>query len=372
MNIIKEFKWFKLGQVGLIVALLCVCSWAEAKAPFDDFPDFISFTGDLAVSKMGDVAFDKTGNVYVNVSVDGGVYVWEFSPDGDQLISTYISEGLGYGLTLDEKGDIYVAVTGEEGGVYRLDRRGNVVLLPGTDQIVLPNALAFDQRGNLYVTESFSVTPEGDYDQGGIWRIPHRGEAELLLRDVLLTGTGAALGYPFGANGIACYHSDLYVANFDKGLILQIPIKRNGDLGQPEIWKELEVVPESLPALSGYPVMGDGIAIDEFGNIYVAILTKCAVVRINAKDLSQETVAAFGLDNTDPLYAPLDFPNSVAFGPGMGWRKNLMVTNFGMLPGLWPGRGLVKIEIDEPGRPCHKVFRGYLPRMHLGKWFPMK
>ena len=196
-----------------------------------------------------------------------------------------------------------------------------------------------------------------------------------MLRDDLLTGTGAAgLGYPMGANGIACYHGDLYVANFEKGLILQFPIKRNGDLGQPEIWKELEVVPESLPALSIYPEMADGIAIDEFGNIYVAVLTKCAVVRINAKDLSQETVVAFGFDNTDPLYAPLDFPNSVALGPGNGWRKNLLVGNFAMLPPeIAPGRGLVKIELDAPGRPCHKVFQGRClihPRK-LGKWFHM-
>lgn len=366
MSIMYKIKWFKLIKVSLFVVLLCVCSGAAAQGPLNDFPDFISFTEDLAVEKTGEVVVGKRGNVYVGVTIEGRVNIWEFSSDGELIASTDICEGLVYGLTLDIKGNIYIAATGEEGGVYRLDRRGNVTLLPGSDQIVAANALAFDMRGNLYVTESFSGVP-GDYGQGGIWRIPFRGEAELVLRDELLTGTGAILGYPMGANGIACYHGDLFVVNSDKGFIVKLPIERNGDPGQPDIFTYLDEVPESLPPLSAYPVMGDGISIDEFGNIYVAVVTKYAVVRINMKDLSQETVAVFGLDNTDPLYAPLDTPNSVALYPGKGWSKNLLVTNMGMIPGLGLGSGLVKIEIEAPGCPHHRVFRGWR-LIHPRKW----
>jgi len=62
-------------------------------------------------------------------------------------------------------------VQGAGAGVYRVDRYGAVELLPGSEQIVFPNGLAFDHRGNLYVTESLSGSA-GDYGQGGIWRIP--------------------------------------------------------------------------------------------------------------------------------------------------------------------------------------------------------
>lgn len=358
MNIIKEFSWFMLRKIILIAALLFVSSLAAAQAPFDDFPDFIPFEDDLAVAKIGDVAFDKTGNVYVDVSVDGAVEVWEFSPDGGQLLSTYICDGSGYGITLDANGDIYVAIAGmeTERGVYRLDRHGNVVRLPGTDQIVFANTMAFDKRGNLYVTESFSITPEGNYGQGGIWRIPRGGAAELMLRDDLLTGDDSLpQPYPIGANGIAFYHGDLYVANCEMGLILRIPIESNGGLGQLEIWKELEEVDGSLPILSQLlPLAGDGIAFDVFGNLYVAVVTRSAVVRIDAEDLSQETVAVFSLNSTDPLYAPLDTPNSIAFGTGNGSRENLLVTNLGLFHGLGlpgPGCGLAKIETEAPGLP---------------------
>jgi sugar lactone lactonase YvrE len=370
MKSIKELRRIKVIEMCMVAALLYISSGAFACELFDDFPDFISFTGGLAIDKTGEVVVDTKGNVYVNVTVEGRVNLWQFSSDGDLISTTDICTGDAYGLTMDNKGNIYIAVTGEDQGVYRVDRRGNVVLLPGTDQIVAANALTFDQRGNLYVTESLSGAP-GDYGQGGIWRIPQRGEAELVLRDDLLTGTGAVLGFPMGANGIAYYRGNLYVANSDKGLIVKIPIKRNGELGQPGIWKVLEAIPEALPPLAAFPIMGDGIKIDEFGNIYIAVVSKCAVIRITARDLTQETIAVLGSDTTDPLYAPLSTPNSVAFYPGMGLRKGLLVTNVGMIPGLGPGKGLVKIEIDAPGYPCHRVFRGWnlIHPHYWGKWF---
>jgi hypothetical protein len=81
------------------------------------------------------------------------------------------------------------------------------------------------------------------------------------------------------------------------------------------------------------------------------MVTRFAVVRLNAHDMSQETVAAFGFDPTAPLYAPLDTPNSLAFGQGKCGHKNLFVTNLGLIAGPWPGRGLVKIETKAPGLP---------------------
>jgi hypothetical protein len=106
--------------------------------------------------------------------------------------------------------------------------------------------------------------------------------------------------------------------------------------------------------------MGDGLVLDVHGNLYVAVLTRSAVVRIDARDLSQETVAVFTALSPvgPPPDAPLDFPASLFFGTGKGERTNLFVTNLGMgasrVPPLpWAGPGLVKIDAGVPGDPLH-------------------
>jgi hypothetical protein len=144
--------------------------------------------------------------------------------------------------------------------------------------------------------------------------------------------------------------------NTDKGVVVRIPVCRDGGPGQPQVWTVLGEVPESPLAGSPLPVVGDGIALDVFGNIYVAVVSRLAVVRINAEDLSQETVATYLTDPGNPLFASLDTPAILAFGTGKGGRQSLFVTNLGMMTSIvpgpsWPGPGLVKIEAGEPGLP---------------------
>jgi len=164
---------------------------------------------------------------------------------------------------------------------------------------------------------------------------------------------------PIGANGIAYYHGKLYVTNTEKGTVLRIPVWRDGSLGLPEIWTVLQDVPESPLVGAPLPVGGDGIALDVHGNLYVAVLTRSAIVCLDLLDKSQETVAAFRLAEDLPLYAPLDFPASLVFGTGKGERQSLFVTNLGLgavrVPQIpsWAGPSLVKIDADVPGRPLH-------------------
>jgi sugar lactone lactonase YvrE len=115
--------------------------------------------------------------------------------------------------------------------------------------------------------------------------------------------------------------------------------------------KQVEDVPESPfcgnPLL---PLMLDGLALDVHGNVYVAVPTRAAIVRINARDRSQETVAVF------PQLPVLDAPLSLAFGTGKGERTSLFISNGGFsglfVPGVpWAGPGLVKINVGIPGLP---------------------
>jgi sugar lactone lactonase YvrE len=331
------------------------------------FPEFIP----LDASQGGDpegVAVDKVGNVFVSIggTTGPGGAILKFTPSGEKSVLVDFGTPGAIGLAVDADGGVYVArpvVAGSgvtDNGVYRVDRHGRAVRLPGTEQIVLPNALAFDHRGNLYVTETYSFDPplitypgiSTAFGRGGLWRIPKRGPAELLLRDDLLTGLPPVLfPFPVGANGIAFYHGDLYVINTDKALVVRIPVRPDGSPGQPEVWKQVADVPESIFYENPFiPLMLDGLAFDVQGNIYIAVPSRGAIVRINAADLSQETFAVYP---DSPL---LDAPVSLAFGTGKGERGSLFITNLGIsgtiVPALpWAGPGLLKIDVGIPGLP---------------------
>ena len=337
----------------LSVALLAMAGLAGLPATAQgQFPAFIK----VANTPSG-VAVDKSGDVYVSVRQGDEGVIWKYTRDGVPSTFANVGKAVIYGLAVKANGDVYAAMaTGPGQGVYRVDRYGNVELLPGTGQIVLPNGLAFDDRGNLYVTESHSGSA-GAYGPGGIWRIPAKGEPEVWVRDDLLTGFGAMLGFPVGANGIAYYHGDLFVTNTNKGLIVRIPVAEDGSAGQPAVWKSLEEVPESPLAGSPLPILPDGLALDVHGNLYLTILTRNAVVRIRAEDRVQESIAVLGSPGPVPS-APFDTPASLAFGTGAAEQHNLFVTNLGMMAGIipgrpWPGRALVNVQAGAPGRPLH-------------------
>ena len=291
---VVEWRWMLLPVVLCAFAIQIGGTTVSAQAgwfpPFmpipgvGRFPDFIPMSG---VTPRG-VAVDSFGNVFVSVGRGSGsnerVLVWKFAPGGEQLLEVDIGQGTIGGLLVDDCGDLYVALAaGTDRGVYRVDRVGQKELLPGTNQIFFANGLAFDDWGTLYITESVSMTQSGP-GPGGIWRIPRWGHAELCVRHELLSGTGA-LGQPvpIGANGIAYYLGNLYVTNTEKGTVLRIPAWPRLRVGLPRLWTTLKEVPEALEPLKlKFPVvMGDGIVVDAYGNLYVAVLTRSAIVRVN-------------------------------------------------------------------------------------------
>jgi sugar lactone lactonase YvrE len=275
------------------------------------------------------IAVDKRGTVYVTLITPRSQLI-AIDPNGQQrLVATLPGTTVPgpIGLAVDPQEDVYVAVSSDatSRGVYRVTPQGDVLRLPGTEAISAPNGLAFDQRGALFVTNSLT---------GDIWRIARGGSAELWLDAALLEGTGANAGFPVGANGIAYDHGTLYVANFDTGTIVTVPIRPDGSPGEPTAYA------------SGSALVGsDGIAFDVHGDLYVANFLQSTVVRIG-RDGSIATLAtaADGLDN----------PSSIAFGTGRGHRQTLYVANFALIPnvsGAPPAPGVVGLDVGVPGRP---------------------
>ncbi|MGH7253135.1 MAG: SMP-30/gluconolactonase/LRE family protein, partial [Nitrospiraceae bacterium] len=89
------------------------------------------------------------------------------------------------------------------------------------------NDLAFDKRGNVYISDSF---------QGIIWRTGPAGKNLVeWVRDPLLTTTGVP---PFGVNGLAFNkHGDtLFATNTGNDTVIKIPVMADGTHGTPEVF----------------------------------------------------------------------------------------------------------------------------------------
>jgi sugar lactone lactonase YvrE len=337
---------------GLAVGCILIggAGLAIAAPPVSSFPAFVP----LASSEG--VAVDKVGNVYVSIREGGHGKILRFGPTGQGSLFADLGLGDVGGLAVDAPGNVYAATPT---GVVRVSRRGTAVHLPGTERIVGANALAFDSRGNLYVTESSSLRaplicpPLSPLGQGGLWRITPQGDVDLWLESELLSGTCTVLGSPVGANGIVFHHGALYIANTEKGLILRVPILPDGTPGLLDVWVSQIEAPYWLPPT--FPIVPDGLSVDVHGNIYAALVACAAVVRFDAVDRSQETIARYNLFDpdraADPLFALLDTPASLAFGTGKGGRTTLFVTNLGWGILQAPRPGLTTIDAGVPGLP---------------------
>jgi sugar lactone lactonase YvrE len=267
------------------------------------------------------VAVDRHGNVYVGFAPTGELL--KLTPAGTQSIVATLPVGGGFtaGLAVDGRGNVYAALASFDPathGVWRVRPDGSSARLAALPPTTLPNALAFDRRGKLFVSDSLG---------GAIWRIPPGGDAELWAQDELLLGR---VDLPIGANGLAFRRDDLYVANTAFGRIVRIPIEEDGSAGDPETF----VQDERLFAV-------DGIAFDVAGRLYAVTGPLDTLVRVSRDgEISTLATEADGLD----------FPASLAFGTRGAARKHLFITNFALFTTENPDPALLKIRVGVPGR----------------------
>jgi sugar lactone lactonase YvrE len=125
----------------------------------------------------------------------------------------------------------------------------------------VPNGLAFDGAGNLYVSDSF---------QGAIFRIANAAGCApcamtTLAHDPLLATAGFP---PFGANGIAINDADnaLFVANTGDDRVLKV----NKSSGAVSVFAE---------SING----ADGVAFDSQGRLWVAANQADELVALDAQ-----------------------------------------------------------------------------------------
>lgn len=333
----------QIKYLGVVVVLIClgaiVAACSQASASSGEVEVVKSFNRSLNELPEG-IAIDKKGNIFVSLGLPGFAggnsgEIWKISPEGTETVLIKFNVPPAAGLAVDAPGNVYYAhpTNADDGvtGIYRLTSAGGTERLPGTENMILPNGLAFDKQGNLYASDSIL---------GSIWRIPRGGsvEAESWLQHELLAGCPED---PFGANGVAYWKGNLYVANTGNGLLVRIPILTDGSPGDPElIAGDPDCDPDELYGM-------DGIAMDVDGNVYALLVLQNKLVRIDPTD-GTTTVLLTGEDNG------LFNPASLAFGTGKGDRKSAFITNFAVIePGPEGNHGpaVLKYDIGVPGQP---------------------
>lgn len=275
------------------------------------------------------VASDRRGNTYVTlgppffIGVGYGAVVKIDANGSRTTLAEFPNGPAPAGVIADRFGHVYFALPDPFGpperpdvGVHRVKRGGGTERIEGTEQMLLPNGLALGRRGALFVSDSFL---------GEIWRIPWRARLGLessgvgpWLTHELLTSCGGV-----GANGIASYRGDLLVANSDRGLLLRVPIERDGRPGEPVIVAGDEDCDDDDELYSL-----DGIAVDPRGDVYGALVFQNQLVKIDQRT----GVVVSLLDESDGLWNPA----SVAFGASWRDRDRLYITNYAVLPPIPP------------------------------------
>ncbi len=231
----------------------------------------------------------------VAVGPDGLLYaggeagqVYRIGDDGrvEELAST---GGFLYGVTLDGAGDVYACDVGNA-AVLRISRDGRVAThSTGTTErpMRVPNFAAFDDAGNLYVTDS----GEWAGDDGLVYRVAPGGATQIW--------TDEAARFPNGCCLTAAGDALLVVESHGRAIV-RIPFEDDGAAGAPETVADLG---GSQP---------DGIALAEDGTMLVGCYRPDRIYEVSPDG----SAAVFA---EDPDGVVLNQPANVAFvGPELG------------------------------------------------------
>jgi len=239
-------------------------------------------------------------------------------------------------VAFDGDGRLYVVNT--QRGIVRIDLgSGEQTIyatplpnLPPFELPPLPNDLAFDPAGNLYLTDSLQAT---------IWRIPPGGGApQVWFQD-------ASLATPFGPNGIRLSpdRTKIYLAvtaeganqfGFTGGKIYTLPLVDAPTAADLEVFHQ-------------YNGEGpDGIAFGASGNLYV-MLASPGFSGVSVLNSTGTEIARFG-NAPGNLISPFNSPANAAFDK----HGSLLVTNHTF---VFPGNeSVLSVFVNDKESPLVK------------------
>jgi sugar lactone lactonase YvrE len=318
-----------------------------ATVPFPPgFPEGIAVNGDK-VYVAGPASFDTAGTPASKV--------FAYDSNTGQLLRTYEIEGeltqfphANSCIAFDNEGRLYVVNL--QLGIVRIDLGSGeqeiyAAPLPDLGPCSqssspcsptainlppLPNDIAFDAAGNLYLTDSFQAT---------IWRIaPGGGLPQIWFQD-------SRLDTPFGANGLRLSpdNTKIYFAvtadgvgpmgNFLGGKIYTLPLVNSPSAGDLQTFFQYN---GEAP---------DGIAFGKSGKLYVAL---AAPFNSGISILAADGTEAGRLTNPigSPIF-PYDSPANVAFGK----QGSLLVTNHAFATMIPSNFTVLDVFVDDKEEP---------------------
>jgi len=335
MSTRNPLKRLAFGTAFCMAIMVPMSSAASAQAPSLEVVH--AFDAEAEELPEG-ITIGADGEMFVTMGypsfwMPGDGWVKRIGPDGEKTTLAYFKDGQGpAGIVTNADGDVYFAGGDPDApGVYRLHPDGTVERLPGTEDFLAPNGLAFDDRGGLLV---------GDSAHGTIWRIALDGSGVVeswASEPGLVGGCGEGT---FGVNGVAVWEDHVYAANTFRGLLVRMPILEDGSAGAGTI-----VAGDNTNGCEPDELFGmDGIAIDVEGSVYALLVLQHKLVRIDPADGSVDVL----LTEADGLFNPA----SLAFGTQDGDRQNLYITNYAVIdpaPEGSLGPAILKLDVGVDG-----------------------
>lgn len=245
--------------------------------------------------------------------------IYRVSADGKRIDEVANTGGFILGVAISPDGSWLAACDLKKHQVWRVDLKTGQLkaFATGADghRFKIPNSVVFDDRGQLYVSES------GDFGvaSGKVLRFTEAERGEIWCKGPIKFANGMALA----ADGKSMY----VVATLLPGLE-EIPILADGSAGRRRVVARL---PKTVP---------DGVAVDSQGAIYVTCYAPSRIYRIDPS-------GALRILLDDWFSHTLSNPTNVAFG---GPKFNeLFAANLGR----WH---LTRIDLRRRGSPlaCHK------------------
>lgn len=275
------------------------------------------------------ITIDHAGDMYLSAPLSDKIFF--VAPNRSPRVFATFSSGNVLGVRLNDRGDLFAAVAGL--GIFEFPA-GTTTPVERVAMARFWNGMAFDHRGNLYVTDSAT---------GEIWRLTRDFSFSKWVATPLLVGTtgpgpcrkvhpAVAAGFgAIGANGnFFNKHGDMLVSNTDLGTVVRIPMNPDGTAGTPTVFAS------DCTNLWG----ADGGAMDNEDNLYVAANSSDRIAIVHPD-------GSVGLFTDSSL---LHFPTDIAFGTGRGDRKVAYITNLALTSNFTNG-GVVTMEVGIPGRP---------------------
>jgi sugar lactone lactonase YvrE len=323
-----------------------------ATVPFPPgFPEGIAVKGNK-VYVAGPARFGNAGEPPSKVfayDIKDGSLVRTYAIQGENLSQDHANSCIAF----DGQGRLYVVNT--QLGIVRLDLGSGQqevyaqpvpnlapcsTVPPNTpcsptflDLPPLPNDIAFDNSGNLYLTDSFQAT---------IWRIPPGGgQPEIWFQD-------SRLDTPFGANGLRLdpAGTKIYFAVTAEGV---------GPMGEFLGGKIYTLPVINSPSASDLQVFHqyngeapDGIAFGKSGKLYVALAAPfnsgVSILRVDGTEETQ-------LHNApgSPLF-PYDSPANIGFNK----HGSLLLSNHAFATGIPANFTVLDVFVDDKESPLVK------------------